>query len=203
MKPSAPVEYRGEFKPIATNVPGLQVCEHLPLLARRADRLAVLRSMTHADVDHTTATHYLLTGRGVPRRGAPRAEDWPSIGSVLARQGFGNGPLPPFVSMMPKVPDGAPRFVEESHGQGAGWLGPMYDPMRIDADASKPDYRVGDFELHADVPAERTAGGSALLRQLDGQVRRLEKDGQAARWAHTTNERSRCWRRATCWMRST
>lgn len=180
MKPSAPAEYRGDFKPIATNVPGLQVCEHLPLLARCADRLAVLRSMTHTDVDHTTATHYLLTGRGVPRRGAPRAEDWPSVGSVLARQGFGKGPLPPFVTMMPKVPDGAPRFVEESHGQGSGWLGPVYDPMRIDADASKPDYRVGDFDLHADVPAERTGRRQALLRRLDGQLHRLEQDGQAA-----------------------
>src|SRR5262245_45972788 len=179
MKPSAPAEYRGDFKPIATNVSGLQVCEHLPMLARRADRLAVLRSMTHTDVDHTTATHYLLTGRGVPRRGAPRAEDWPSLGAVLARQGFGGGPLPPFGPVMPKRPDGAARFVRESQGAGAGWLGPLYDPMRIDADASKPDYRVGDFDLHADVPADRTGRRQALLRQLDGQVRRLEKDGQA------------------------
>src|SRR5919201_78641 len=83
-KPQAPAEYRGEFKPIPTNVPGIQVCEHLPRLARHMDRLALIRSMTHNDVDHTTATHFLLTGRGVPRRGAARAEDWPSYGSVLA-----------------------------------------------------------------------------------------------------------------------
>src|SRR5262245_38540929 len=70
-KPDAPAEYRGEFKPIATNVPGLRVCEHLPRLARHADKLAVLRSMTHTEVDHTVGTHFLLTGRAVPRRGAP------------------------------------------------------------------------------------------------------------------------------------
>src|SRR5690606_36618131 len=130
--------------------PGLLVCEHLPRLAGLADRLAVIRSMTHDDVNHTTATHHLLTGRDPPRRGAGLSEDWPSYGAVLAQLGRGRGPLPPFVSMMSVVPNGAPRFVEESHGQGAGWLGPLYEPMRIDADASKPDYRVGEFALHAD-----------------------------------------------------
>jgi uncharacterized protein (DUF1501 family) len=173
-KPGAPAEYRGEFRPIPTCIPGVQVCEHLPRLARAADRLAILRAMTHGDVDHTTATHQLLTGRDLPRRGAPLNEDWPGYGAVLARLGRGRGPLPPFVSMMPKVPNGAPRFVESSHGQGAGWMGPLYDPMRIDADASKADYRVGEFSLHADVPVERTRRRQALLGQLDAQRRRLE-----------------------------
>src|SRR5437870_1021663 len=66
LKPSAPAEYRGEFNPIPTRVPGLHISEHLPRLARHTDKLALLRAMTHPDVDHTTATHYLLTGRGVP-----------------------------------------------------------------------------------------------------------------------------------------
>jgi hypothetical protein len=172
-KPAAPAEYRGEFKPIATNVSGIQICEHLPRLARHAHQLALVRSMTHGDVDHTTATHFLLTGHDLPARGKPRAEDWPGYGAVLSRLGRGRGPLPAFVSMMPKVPNGAPRFVEESHGQGAGWLGNPYEPMRIDADASKPGYRVGDFNLHADVPLERTRRRQALLRRLDRQKRRL------------------------------
>jgi hypothetical protein len=94
---------------------------------------------------------------------------------VLAKLGRGTGPLPPFVSMMPAVPDGAPRFVEQSHGQGAGWLGPVYEPMRIDADASKPDYRVGEFDLHADVPNERQNRRHALLGSIDQQVRSLER----------------------------
>lgn len=178
LKPDAPVEYRGEFKPIQTNVPGIQVCEHLPRLAGHADKLALLRAMTHNDVDHTTSTHFLLTGRGLPRRGAPRTEDWPGYGAVLSRLGRGRGPLPPFVSMMPRVPDGSPRFVEESHGQGSGWLGPVYEPMRIDADASKADYRVGDFNLHADVPLARTERRQVLLRSLDQQQRRLEGEAQ-------------------------
>src|SRR5712692_4585102 len=99
MKPLAPVEYRGEFRPIASSVPGLQVCEHLPRLARRAHRLALIRSMTHNDVDHTSATHFLLTGKPAPR--GPLSDDWPSYGAILARLGRGRGPLPPFISMMP------------------------------------------------------------------------------------------------------
>jgi uncharacterized protein (DUF1501 family) len=179
-KPAAPVEYRGEFRPIATRVPGIQVCEHLPRLARHTDKLALLRAMTHNDVDHLTSTHFLLTGRAVPRRGAHRKEDWPTYGSVLARLGRGRGPLPPFVSMMPRVPNGAPRFVEESHGQGAGWLGPVYEPMRIDEDASKPGYRVAEFSLHADVPLERTRRRQALLRDLDRQLQGLGRRAEVA-----------------------
>jgi hypothetical protein len=179
-KPDAPADYRGEFKTIATALPGLRVCEHLPLLAKRADKLCVIRSMTHPDVNHTTATAYQLTGRGVPRPNSTLAEDWPNYGAVLARLGRGKGPLPPYVSMMPKVPNGAPRFVEESHGQGGGWLGPIYNPMRIDADASKADYSVGELALHADVPRERTDRRNALLRDLEAQVKRLEQDAQAS-----------------------
>src|SRR6516225_5380813 len=174
-KPYAPAEYRGEFGTIPTRTPGVRVCEHLPQLAAHTDKLALLRAMTHTDVDHTTATHFLLTGRGLPRPGAPRTEDWPGYGAVLSWLGRGRGPLPPFVSMMPVVPNGAPRFVEESHGQDAGWLGPLHHPLRIDADGSKPDYRVGEFSLRADVPQDRADGRRQLLRDLDRQRIGLEK----------------------------
>jgi hypothetical protein len=185
MKPSAPVEYRGEFRPMATRVPGIHICEHLPRLARHTDKLALIRSMTHTDVDHTTATHFLLTGRDVPRRGAPRTEDWPSYGAVLSWLGRGRGPLPPSASMMPVVPNGAPRFVEESHGQDGGWLGPVHHPLRIDADASKPDYHVDALELRTEVSSIRAQDRRRLLHQLDQQRRRLEQQlDVAAMGAH-------------------
>lgn len=167
-KPNAPDVYRGQFKPIQTTVPGLHICEHLPLLAQRADRLCLIRSMTHGDVNHTTATHHLLTGKPAPP--GPLTDDWPNYGAVLAKMGRGKGPLPPYVSMMPVVPDGAPRFVEESHGQGAGLLGPVYNPMRIDADASKSDYRVGQFEPDAQLDPIRTQQRQRLLRLLDARA---------------------------------
>lgn len=156
LKPSAPAEIRGEFQPIATRVPGIQICEHLPLLAARTDKLAIVRSLTHTNVDHLTSTHYLLTGQPPPP-GNDLTKDWPHIGSVLARLGRGAGPLPPFVSMRPKphVENDVPRFVEQSHGQFGGWLGQAYHPLTIDADPSHASYHVGDFELPADVPTGR------------------------------------------------
>jgi hypothetical protein len=180
MKPDAPADYRGEFRPIATRVPGIQICEHFPRLAKCTDKLALIRSVTHGDVNHTTATHFLLTGHDVPNRNGPEHEDWPHYGAVLGSLGWGRGPLPPFISMMPRVPNGAPRFVEQSRGRGAGMLGPRWEPMRIDADASLPDYRVADFSLHADVPAERANRRKALLNQIDNQRRALRSQAQVA-----------------------
>src|SRR5207248_6042041 len=86
MKPDAPVEVRGQFKPIATKVPGLFVCEHLPLLAARADRYAVVRSLAHRENNHLVATHHVLTG--YPQPGAffdkvASRTDWPCYSAGL------------------------------------------------------------------------------------------------------------------------
>jgi len=177
-KPDAPAEYRGEFRTIGTKLPGVRVCEHLPMMASRLDRVTLIRSMTHPDVNHTTAPHYLLTGRAMARNGQPIHEDFPSIGSVLAHKGYGKGPLPPFVSMMPVSPDNAPRFVEETHGQGAGWLGPVWQPLRITANPAAPGYKVADFELHGDLNMARMDDRKSLLSSLDLQKATLEKDAQ-------------------------
>src|SRR5436190_7557866 len=146
MKPEAPREIRGEFQPIATKTPGIQICEYFPKLAQRTDKLAIIRSMTHTNVDHTTSTHYLLTGQAPPPVN-DLSKDWPSLGSIVSKLGRGREPLPPFVSMRPTVPGDVPRFVEQSHGQFAGWLGKQFDPLTIDADPNTADYRVGEFSL--------------------------------------------------------
>ena len=177
LKPDAPDVYRGEFKPIQTTVPGLQICEHLPLLAKRAHDLCLIRSMTHNDVNHTTATHHLLTGRPAPA--GPLSDDWPNYGAVLAKLGREPAALPPYVSMMPVVPNGAPRFVEESHGQGAGLLGPAFNPLRIDADASKSDYRVGEFTPRAEFDRERLRDRAGLLRSLEGNGHTFDRHADA------------------------
>lgn len=174
LKPGAPAEVRGEFKPIATCVPGIQICEHFPRLARRADRLAIVRSMTHTNVDHTTSTHYLLTGQPPPP-GDDLRKDWPHIGAVLARLGRGRGPLPPFVSMRPKLENTVPRFVEQSHGQFAGWLGPTWDPLTIDANPALPDYRVGDFVPQPGLNDARLSGRQSLLASVERRLDRLDQ----------------------------
>jgi uncharacterized protein (DUF1501 family) len=82
--------------------------------------------------------------------------------------------------MMPVVPNGAPRFVEESHGQDAGWLGPLHHPLRVDADASKSDYRVAEFNLRAEVPQSRSDARRQLLRDLDRQRLGMERELEVA-----------------------
>lgn len=169
LKPAAPVEVRGEFQPISTVVPGIQIGEHFPRLAQRVDRLAIVRSMTHTNVDHTTATHFLLTGQPPPPSN-DLAHDWPSLGSVLARLGRGRDPLPPFVSLRPKLPGDVPRFVEQSHGQFAGWLGRAFDPLTIDDDPSLPNYRVGDFQLPAEISLARLDDRRQLRAEVERQL---------------------------------
>jgi len=171
LKPDAPLEMRGEFKPISTKVPGIQICEHFPQLATRTDKLAIVRSLTHTDVNHTTATHFLLTGQPPPTAPELRA-DWPHIGAVLSRLGRGRDPLPPFVSMRPKLENDVPRFVEESHGQSAGWLGQALDPLSIDANPAGADYRVGEFNLPAEISVARLNNRRSLLADVNQQLRR-------------------------------
>src|SRR5262245_11893329 len=166
LKPDAPSEYRGEFRPIGTNVPGIQISEHFPLLSRQADKLCLVRSMTHGNADHLTATHFLLTGTEPPRSADRRAQ-WPSMGAVISRVRRGRGNLPPFVSMRPKLVNDVPRFVEQSQGQFAGWLGPIYDPLVIDADPNRPDYRVAELTPLPELTVNRLEGRRDLLKQLD------------------------------------
>ncbi|HEX3727694.1 MAG TPA: DUF1501 domain-containing protein [Pirellulales bacterium] len=175
LKPTAPAEIRGEFKPIATKVPGIHIGEHFPLLADRTDQLAIVRSMTHTDVDHLTSTHFLLTGQPPPRSGNLRG-DWPHMGAVLAKLGRGRDPLPPFVSLRPKLKNDVPRFVEQCHGQTAGWLGQAFDPLAIDANPAETDYRVGDFRLPAEISAARLAERRMLLGDVNSPQRRRGTD---------------------------
>jgi hypothetical protein len=168
-KPEAPREVRGEFRPISTSVPGIQIGEHFPLLARRTDRLCLVRSMTHANADHTRATSFLLTGQ------PPAAVDdirrqWPNMGSVLTALGRGRDALP-LVQMRPTVPGDVPRFVEQSQGQFAGWLGPAHDPLSIDSDPNAADYRVPNLSLSAELSVQRLTARSSLLASLDDQAR--------------------------------
>lgn len=186
MKPNAPLDYRGEFKPIATKVPGIQICEHFPLLAQRTDKLTIVRSMTHTNVDHLSATHYMLTGEPPP----PTTEkllQWPHMGSVLAKLGRGQGALPPFVSMRPKLDNDVPRFVEQSQGQFAGWLGPVYDPMTIDHNPVADDYRIDGLKLNPEISVGRLQARTDLLFQLRQQ---LDQHHQGLSALHTNQRRA-------------
>jgi uncharacterized protein (DUF1501 family) len=134
-------------------------------------------------VDHLTGTHYLLTGQPPPKTPELRG-DWPHIGAVLSRLGRGRDPLPPFVSLRPKLENDVPRFVEQCHGQSAGWLGQAFDPLSIDANPAEPDYRVGDFQLPAEISVARLESRRALLADLNEQLRRRENKNYQAMDRH-------------------
>jgi hypothetical protein len=162
MKPDAPVEVRGEFEPIATTVPGLQFCEHLPLLAQQAHHLALVRSVHHDIGDHNAGTYFALTGREPIVSGrlitSPAPDNFPPIGAVLAKLRPSDRPLPDFVH----TPDWMSNNGSFLPGQDAGFLGAAYEPM-IAGDPSLPGYRVPGLELPRELSLERALGRRSLL----------------------------------------
>jgi len=170
MKPSAAEGPRGIFRPISTSVPGTQICELLPMLARNAHRYAVIRSMHHDQTFHGGGSHYNLTGFPLPPRN-PTPEfyldrrDAPSIGAVLQQlRGTPNG-LPAAVQLPWWVGHG---FVERFAGQHAGFLGPKYDPLRVLFEDKKelPGKLPASFRLPEGVLADRLEQRVQLLKSL-------------------------------------
>ena len=103
------------------------------------------------------------------KTGRIMAPFWP-----ISRRGHQRTALPSYVQMRPEIPGGAPRFVEQSHGQGAGWMGPALSPFTIDQDPSKPGYRVGEFRLPDGLSLGRLSDRRHLLQSVDDQSRALE-----------------------------
>lgn len=176
LKPSAPVEVRGEFKPIATRVPGIQISEHFPRLAQQADKYAIVRSVTHDDPAHLSSVHALMTGRLAPRPKSdaepPSRRDWPAIGTFLGKLRPSDSPLPPSVTLPwivshPAAPGGI------APGQHGGMLGPAYDPFVIDGDPNVAGFQVGGLSLPGDLTRERLDSRRSLLRMVDAQQAKL------------------------------
>jgi hypothetical protein len=182
LKPYAPSGIRGEFQSIATRTSGLRISEHLPLLAQRTDQLAVIQSMTHKDVNHFEASHEMLTGQiALPDRGVN--EDWPNIGAVLAKIGRGRDPLPSHINIQPELSNDVPNNASLTRGQMAGWLGPSFNPMVIQADPSSPAYRVGDFAMQPGMSLDRLENRQSLLTSLESQLR-LQSESSAMMSRH-------------------
>ncbi|TXT35619.1 MAG: hypothetical protein FD138_1287 [Planctomycetota bacterium] len=127
LKPNAPAEVRGTFNPIATAVPGIEIGEHLPLLARHTDKLAIVRSIHHDDAAHGRGMYWNLTGHKPPRAGniSPQRDDWPSIAAVISKLRTAPRGVPPAVRLpYPLVDNGTLQA-----GEYGGWLGVKYDPI--------------------------------------------------------------------------
>lgn len=158
LKPQAPAEYRGEFRPIKTNVAGVEICEHLPRLAKCADRFAILRGITHNLADHEIGSSYLLTGN----RPNPTIR-FPMYGSVVSHEKTGREDLPEFIS------------IDRPLG-GPGFLGPEYGPLST---GEKPQYglpfRVRGISLEDGISIEKYRSRAALAKDLDTFYRGLEQ----------------------------
>jgi hypothetical protein len=190
LKPDAPAEFRGEFKPIATSTPGVRLCEHLPRLAKQAHHLAVVNSLGHfgrGTGDHHAGYYYNLTGHApdptfpaLLNNRKPLASDWPFMGSVVAYKRPAHPYLPQLVTLPEKT--GAPEYTRP--GQFAARLGLEYDPVYVLGKFERPlDFVVPALTLEGDVDGRRLQSRRDLLRAVDAAARPLERAAPAGQYS--------------------
>ncbi|MBY0523252.1 MAG: DUF1501 domain-containing protein [Gemmataceae bacterium] len=171
MKPEAPAEYRGDFRPIQTNVPGIDVCEHMPLHARCADKYAVIRSIAHNFADHGGGHKRFLTGRD-PLEPAGFVNDYPMVGSMVAkvRQDIRVG-VPNYIAGV----DGGRQGID-TFSFGSAYLGPATHPFNVVGDPSRRDFKVQNLAMttEAVVRARERVG---LLEAVDRMDRAADTSG--------------------------
>ncbi|MDX1944142.1 MAG: DUF1501 domain-containing protein [Pirellulaceae bacterium] len=165
MKPNAPAEFRGEFDPAPTNVPGIQICDLLPKLAGQMDKASLLRGFWHKNSDHGPADHYMLTGyfpaAGFNPNLTPNNQR-PSLGSIVSRKLGPQGAarraaaVPAYVTL-PQTPNSS----------GPAYLGATCAPLAVEADPAAPDFAVPDMAPPPSLPADRLAARRDLLRRVD------------------------------------
>jgi hypothetical protein len=167
MKPAAPAEIRGDFQPIATSVPGIQVCEHLPELARHLDKVCLMRSMHHGMNVHGPACSEVFSGRpyfAAPITDQATPDDWPSLSAMTMRYGRSQLGMPPSV-VLPwylQFPGQSRRIA----GQTGGRMGEQYGAMLVQGNSESHDFQVEGLQLNATVPLERLRSRRRLLGHL-------------------------------------
>ncbi len=180
-KPDAPLEYRGPFDPIATNVPGIFIGEHFPKLARMADKFALLRAMHHESNDHGIAGTIGLTGNvagavGLDGKAEPNALR-PSTGAIVGRlRPSPAGSLPPYLVLGDPLHQGLKKVV----GEGGGTLGSAYDPFRLDY-LPGTGLKLPDVDLPKDISAARLGARWDLLNGLNSPASFDPRRGQPGR----------------------
>lgn len=164
LKPDAPAEIRGEFKPIATRVPGIQICEHLPRVAAMADRFAFIRSLVGSEGRHDA--FQCVTGRTHDRQ---PAGGWPSLGSHVSKlSGAVHPAVPPFVSLSPKM-----KVSPWADPGQPGFLGLVHAPFKPNTDG------LGDMVLK-NITAEKLGDRKRLMASFDGLRREIDSSGVLA-----------------------
>ena len=175
MKPDAPDGIKSAFQPIQTNVTGIHLCEHLPRLAQHADKLALVRSVTHPSNNHEPSVYRTLTGHinnslVVPRNQRNR-RDHPNFAAMLTAL-TPPGPMPTSVTIPRPIGHGGVTYA----GTYAGWLGPRCDPMEIREAPSANERYAAPVELPSDLSTTRLQARRGLLNVLDDTERALQNN---------------------------
>lgn len=175
LKPEAPSDFRGEYKPIATNVEGISICEHLPLLAQQTDKYTIIRSMTHEHPRHGWGLYHHFTGKRHARPdldAPPTPDDHPGIGAIVNYTVPSKGGLPSAVTL--------PRWnkfndlPDDYAGERAGFLGKTYDPWLISSDPNAPDFGISGVDLPNGLSLGRFSERNTLRQQLELRLETLQ-----------------------------
>jgi hypothetical protein len=177
MKPNAPSEIRGSFKPISSKVPGLPVCEMLPQLAKLTDRMTIIRNLQHTMKNHNSAAYYSLTG--VPpatddQRLRDSLELFPAIGSIVDRFSPAPRGIPTYVSYPYVISDGS-----ITPGQHASFLGKVHNPFFFTEDPNQIKFQLPELSLPGDLTVERLDHRRDILKLIDDQTQLIEKSAVA------------------------
>lgn len=171
-KPEAPSDIRGEFKPISTATPGIQFCEHLPLLAKHTEKMAIVRSIHHRHGGHQQGMYVSLTGHD-PEGGikAKSRKSWPSITSMISKFNEPRAGTPRAIKLPYSMYDNGTLMA----GDYGGWLGSAYDPVIMRTPAGEPFQGVTRYtdkalNLELNLEKHRIQDRSSLLNQLDTRL---------------------------------
>jgi uncharacterized protein (DUF1501 family) len=174
MKPDAPAEFRGPYKPIPTNVPGIQICEHMPQLARIADKFSIVRSVAHKFADHGGGHKRFLTGRD-PLQPTGFVNDTPMVGSMAAEVlKHRQAAVPNYVSIV----DGGRQGID-TFSFGSAYLGPQTHPFTVAGDPAEPKFELKNLSALPGTE-QKLPDRLDLLKRLDHPLRGSDLGGSAA-----------------------
>lgn len=186
LKPEAPAEIRGEFSPIETAIPGISICEHMPILAAQMRHWSIIRSMSHQEFNHLPGVQLALTGHPRPVPTGPsdldRVEsrvDFPNYGGALHALRPRNDGIPSAVTLPNYLIEGPLTWP----GQHAGFLGPKHDPWSINQDPNDPNFRVDSLTLQPGMSSPRLVSRRRLLDELNDSPTLRESTGKVASFA--------------------
>lgn len=177
MKPAAPPEFRGIYRPIQTSAPGIQICEMLPAMAPHMDKVTLVRTVRHEMRNHNSAGYYSLTGYAPPtddQRLRDSRELFPAYGSVVDRFAPAETGTPTFVSYPHVIADGS-----ITPGQHASFLGQTFDPFFIQQDPNGDDFRLPELSLPDGVTIDRLQNRREVTNLIDRSTEILEISGRA------------------------